>query len=134
DGISPGRFYQNGDTNQPLYIDSEDPIMRGSGSDEFDQEGSSNTQDIGGNFPKGHTGFFCMKHKITANQYIEFLNCLSRGQQNNRTLTDISGTSIVNRFVLTNTASPTNRNPVSCNAELGTNAVTFFADLDNDGI
>jgi formylglycine-generating enzyme required for sulfatase activity len=130
DGLAPGRFYQDGNTSTPWLIDSEDAITRGNGSGEFHQEGSTSTQNINANFPKGYNSFYCMKYKITAQQYMDFLNCLTRTQQNTRTQADLSGVTASNKYVMTNTATVQDRNPIACDVNIGTGAIEFYLDLD----
>ncbi len=36
-------------------------------------------------FPKGYTGFYCMKYECSQQQYVDFLNALNSTQQTNRT-------------------------------------------------
>jgi formylglycine-generating enzyme required for sulfatase activity len=71
-----------------------------------------------------------MKYKITARQYIDFLNCLTRQQQENRVQTDITGTEVINRYVMSNTTVPDARNPIRCDEFIGNGPITFYADLD----
>ncbi len=130
DVTSPGRFYEDGNTSSPWLVDSEDPIMRGNGSGEFQQEGSSSTQDISASFPKGYNSFFTMKYKITASQYTDFLNCLTRTQQNARTQANLSGAVASNKYVMTNTSTVEDRNPIACDINIGTGPIEFFLDLD----
>lgn len=130
DEISPGRFYQNGNTSMPWEITSEDAIVRGQGNGQFNQEASTSTQDLNANFPKGFDGFFCMKYKITAHQYVDFLNCLTRTQQDARVQADLSGTTASAKYVMTNTAVQQDRNPIACNTNIGTGPIEFYMDLD----
>ena len=134
DGISSGRFFSDGNINVPLHINSDAAIIRGNGTGQFDQDASTNTSDVSEDFPKGYESFYCMKYKVTAKQYVDFLNCLSRGQQNRRTQTDISAASIVNRYVITNTSNVVSRNPIKCDADIGTGPIEFYVDLDDDDI
>ena len=130
DEISPGRFYKDGNVSSSWLIDSEDAIMRGEAIGEFNQEGSSSTQDLNANFPKGWNSIFCMKYKITAQQYVDFLNCLTRAQQDARTMADLSGTIASNKYVMTNTMTVLNRNPIACDINIGAAAIDFYLDLD----
>jgi formylglycine-generating enzyme required for sulfatase activity len=130
DGSSGGRFYQ-GNVNDPWYITSENAITRGPGPTQFDQEGQVSAQDLSADFPKGYNAIWTMKYKITAEQYIDFLNCLTRQQQENRVQSDIRGATVTNRYVMTNTSTPVGRNPIVCDVNIGNGPVTFYADLDN---
>ena len=130
DGISDGRFYADGNASMPWLIDSEDPIIRGNGTGQFNQVGSTATQNLSADFPKGFNSCYFMKYKITAQQYTEYLNCLTRTQQNTRTNADLSGAVASNKYVMTNTASPMDRNPVACDINIGTDKIEFYVDLD----
>ena len=130
DGASPGRFYQNGDVNQPWYVVNELGQTRGSGIGQFDQEGATGGENISALYPKGIESFWTQKYKITARQYIDFLNCLTRPQQENRVQSDITGPNVTNRYVMTNSAIPVGRNPIACDASIGTGPITFHADLN----
>lgn len=45
---------------------------------------------LSANYPKGYNAFYCMKYEVTDGQYRDFLNTLSRLQQNARINTNIS--------------------------------------------
>lgn len=130
DALSPGRFFMNGNTNLPLLITDEDALTRGNSVGNFGQEGSSATSGISADFPKGYNGVFCMKYKITASQYVDFLNCLTRTQQDTRVAANLSGAIASNKYVMTNTSDPVDRNPIACEVNIGTGSITFFLDLD----
>ncbi|MBW2045358.1 MAG: SUMF1/EgtB/PvdO family nonheme iron enzyme [Deltaproteobacteria bacterium] len=53
-------------------------------------------------FPKGHKAFWCMKYELSSRQYVDFLNSLTRKQQQSRVDSDISGDSIDNYYVMNN--------------------------------
>ena len=99
DGFSTGRFFQSGDLTMPFYIDSEEEKIRGVGVGEFNQLNSNNTEDLAADYPKGFNGVFVMKYKTTVGQYLDFLNCLNRHQQNQRTETDLTVVPITNRYL-----------------------------------
>ena len=134
DGVSDFRIYQSGNSTVPLYIDSEDELIRGSGPGEFDQQILTYTNDIPDDYPKGYAGFYSMKYKVSTLQYLDFLNCLSRTQQNLRTNTDLNQAIISNRYVMANRSTPAGRNGIKCDADLGTGPITFYMDLDEDDI
>jgi len=87
-------------------------------------------------WPNGYATFFCMKYEISQGQYRDFLNTLTRTQQNNRTETNLAAgiTSVTNRYVMSNTSTISNRNGIRCLATIHTSdPITFYCDLDNDG-
>ncbi|MEO8209297.1 MAG: SUMF1/EgtB/PvdO family nonheme iron enzyme [bacterium] len=100
--------------------------------DDFD---SIVTQILPSTFSKGFNSFYCMKYEMTQEQYVDFLNSLTRVQQNTRTFTDISGTNITNRYVITNTSVINYRNGIRCDSILSsTGAITFYCDYNGNGI
>ena len=134
DAASMGRFYADGDTTSSWTVTNENAIMRGDGPGQFNQIGSTSSNNLSADFPKGYESHLCMKYKITAKQYVDFLNCLMRGQQENRIASDISGTTITNRYVMSNSPTMIDRNPIKCDADIGTGPITFYLDLDGDDV
>ena len=86
-------------------------------------------------WPNGFNAFYCMKYEVTQQGYVDFLNTLTRTQQNTRTGTDISGTAITNRYVMSNSAGLSFRNGIRCDATLPSSPapVTFYCDLNGNG-
>jgi len=96
---------------------------------------SATATNMNADFPTGFRGFYCMKYEISQGQYRDFLNTLNRAQQNLRTAADISGTTVINRYVMSNTSSLTNRNGLRCNGSLAsTGPVEIYCDMDGDGV
>jgi formylglycine-generating enzyme required for sulfatase activity len=96
----------------------------------------SSTQSLGANFPKGHKAFYCMKTEISQQQYVNFLNILTRTQQAARTATSLGAgtTSVTNRYVMSNTSTISNRNGIRCDASIHTsNPLTFYCDFNGNG-
>lgn len=88
-------------------------------------------------FPKGFNAFYCMKYEISQGQYRDFLNTLTRNQQNTRTGTDIGigVTNVTNRYVMSSSSVVTNRNSIRCDATIdANNPITFYCDFDGDGV
>jgi formylglycine-generating enzyme required for sulfatase activity len=86
-------------------------------------------------WPNGFNAFYCMKYEVTQQGYVDFLNTLTRTQQNTRTGTDISGTAITNRYVMSNTSTLNFRNGIRCDATIPASPapVTFYCDLNGNG-
>lgn len=86
-------------------------------------------------WPNGYKAFYCMKYEISQQQYVDFLNTLSRDQQNTRTGTDVSGMGITNRYVMSNSSINLFRNGIRCDATLPAlpAAVTFYCDGNGNG-
>ncbi len=136
DAISEGRYYMNGDTLIPFEITNGGAYTRESGLGEFDQVGSIVQPDMSADYPNGYEAFWAMKYKISTEQYIDFLNCLTRVQQNTRTQSDLgtSVSTVTNRYVMSGTSSVVNRNPIKCDQTIGIGRITFYCDLDDDDI
>lgn len=73
-------FRDADDATSPVYIDSEDAVTLYYGADPAGG-GAPASYDIPAAFPKGVTGFYCMKYMITQGQWADFLNLLTRSQQ-----------------------------------------------------
>ncbi len=108
--------------------------------DDFD---SATTRTLPAAFPKGYNAFYIMKYEITQKQYVDFLNTITRTQQNRRTATDVSGSSITNVYVMTNTATvridgtgESFRNGIRVHTTgIGTTEPLFFyCDVNGNGI
>jgi len=135
DGGSKYRIHKGDDTTQAYYVTSEDAISQGTGPTQINGMGYfSGTNPIPANYPKGFNDFYCMKYEISQEQYVAFLNTLDRIQQNTRTLTDISVTTITNDFVMCNSSEPCIRNGIACDFSLPeTGPIEIYCDLnDND--
>jgi hypothetical protein len=140
--------FEAGNTGQPFLVTSEAALTLG-GTSPTNLSNHNNvgilgnnedfnyatTQALGAVFPKGYAAYYAMKYEITQDQYKDFLNTLTRTQQGFRVVTNITGTAIVNRFVMTNSAIVSNRNGIRCDATIpATNPITFFCDFDADGV
>lgn len=140
--------FRDASLNIPFLVGSEDSLTLGgsdsaqlgnnnaTGMSTADDFNNSTTQGLSPAFPKGFTAFYAMKYEISQQQYVDFLNALTRLQQNNRTGTDLSlGTSSVsNRYVMSNSSSLVNRNGIRCNGSINAWApVAFYCDLNGNG-
>lgn len=102
-------------------------------ADDFD---NSTTQSLPAAFPKGYAAFYAMKHEISQQQYVDFLNTLNRLQQDNRTATSLAAgtTNVTNRYVMSGTSGLSNRNGIRCDATIDAQApVDFYCDLNGNG-
>lgn len=129
----------------PLQIGAVAPTLQGNdaGSDannlsargEWDLAGTA-TASLAASFPTGYGGFYSMKHELSQQAYVDFLNTLGRLQQNTRTETDLASgiTSVTNRFVLSGGTSVSNRNGIRCDATVPEfDPITFYCDLNSNG-
>jgi hypothetical protein len=87
-----------------------------------------------GFYPTGYRSFYIMKYETSQEQYLEFLNTLTRVQQQARVVTDISGTSVTNRYVMSGYTFPAGYNSIRCPSGLPSapHPVIFSCDLDAD--
>jgi hypothetical protein len=143
-----GGELRNGSTNTPFAITSEVALTLGgtangnlannnaSGMYTADDFNNTTTQSLPAAFPKGFTGFYCMKYEIAQQQYVDFLNSLTRTQQNTRTGTSLAvgATSVSNRYVMSNSSALQFRNGIRCDGTIDANApITFYCDLNGNG-
>jgi len=95
------------------------------------------TQTLPGDYPKGYNGLYCMKYELTQYQWVEFLNTLTRLQQNTRTETDLSPgiTSVTNRWVMVNASSTAHHQGIRCDATIPAyEPITFYCDLNGNNV
>lgn len=103
----------------------------------LDDFSTSTIQSLPATFPKGYKGFYSMKYEVSQQQYVDFLNTLTRAQQNNRTGTNLASgiTTITNRYVMTNTTGMSFRNGIRCDATIdATTPINFYCDGNGNGI
>ena len=93
-GTENGKFYKYPGTNTVFEVTSENaiPVGASSGSLYYDVIGNSGDQDgpVPAAYPKGFSGFYCMKYEVSQEQWVAFFNCLT---DNQKTKHDITGTS-----------------------------------------
>lgn len=140
-GTEVSAFYQFPTSTNPYTVASENAITVGAAAGNLYYANSTDGGDRSGpiplTFPKGFNQFYCMKYEITQNQYVEFLNCLTRNQQENRVATSlgVGVTNVTNRFVMTNSTTVIARNGVRCDANVPASApVSFYCDLNENGV
>ena len=125
-------FKQGSADNDPWYIGSENTISVTNSAGSGNGTGATNAEyyyvsggmigedatgtafTLQASFPKGYNAFYCMKYEITQGQYTEFLNILTRTQQNARVWSTITTDAISNIYVMSSTASVTYRNYIVC--------------------
>lgn len=94
--------------NGAYLISSEDPITVNAvpGALYCDQDNPRSREEtpftIPKEFPKGYRSFWIMKYELTSQQFCDFLNTLTRKQQQSMVESDISGDVITNYYVKTN--------------------------------
>jgi formylglycine-generating enzyme required for sulfatase activity len=136
DGISPNRFHQGNDSSQPFFYDGSTGYTQvGTGASDINTTSMTAIPVSSIHFRYFWRQFNLMRYEITQAQYVDFLNCLSRTGQNEHTDTDISGTTITNTFVMSNSSTMTNRNGIRCDSILPNGGpITFFSDYNENWI
>jgi formylglycine-generating enzyme required for sulfatase activity len=141
-GSRPGRFIAGGSSNSPFTINSEAALGIANTSGSLWGTSTSGSSTIGGTgtlpaaFPKGFQGFYVMKYEISQQQYVDFLNTLTRTQQDTRTFTNLAVgvTSVTNRYVMSFSSTLQLRNGIRCDASIdANNPITFYCDLNGNG-
>jgi len=143
--------FRDGASNTPFQITSEAAITlggtslgnlsnsNGSGMNESypDDFNDAITQTLPAGYPKGFDGFCCMKYELAQHQWVEFLNTLTRSQQNTRTETDLSPgiTSVTNRWVMVNASGTAHHQGIRCNATIPAyEPITIYNDLNGNNV
>ena len=86
DGVGNNTF-GDGENGNPLLINSEALLPIGSGAEQLSDQGDyAPAGDLPAAWPKGVSGFYCMKYELSQAQYIDFLNHLTFAQQQARTV------------------------------------------------
>ncbi len=140
-GVLTSGNFKDGTTNNPFLISSEDPLEIGNEVGKLWGSSTSGNNTIGSEgtlaaaYPKGFTAFYMMKYSISQQQYVDFLNTLTRAQQDSRTGTNLAAgvTSVTNRYVMSNSSTMEWRNGIRCDATIPANSpITFYCDLNNN--
>ena len=124
--VSSGSAYDDAQIKNPgIGID-------GDGGIDTDNSGSIDNP----YYPTGYPAIYSAKYEISQDQYVDFLNMLTRTQQGARVQTDISGTSVTNRFVMTNSATISDRCGIRCDATIPASPtpVTLYNDNNANGV
>jgi len=99
----------------------------------IDGDGGLDTDNDGvidnASYPTGYSAFYVMKYELSQSQYRDFLNMLTRTQQNAHTASQVA-----NQFALSNTASVDSRNSLRVPASVPSGVITFGCDMDADGV
>lgn len=150
DGVSAGTLrqvsinapYNVTDEGSPIKIDGlnndGDPLEGGgiwvSGPGGISRSAATQT-DVNTEFPTGFHGYYLMKYEISQGQYRDFLNTLTRVQQDERTWTNLLLTNVLDRYVMSATSTVQHRNGLRCDETLSQDqAITIYCDLDGDGV
>ena len=100
---SSGQFCLGSNANTPFQITSENSLTLGGTQSSYlsnnnvlnmstwDDFNILFTKTLPLSFPKGYSGFYCMKYEITQSQWIDFFNSLTTNQKSTRDITGSSG-------------------------------------------
>jgi formylglycine-generating enzyme required for sulfatase activity len=144
-GAEEGHFYTYPTVSSTYLVNNEGEIPIGQADGSLYYPDSVEANDHFGDysgpvpaaFPKGYQDFYIMKYEIAQQDYVDFLNTLSRIQQNARTQTDLAPgvTSVVNRYVMRNNSVFSERQGIRCDAVIdAVEPVTFYCDMNTNGI
>jgi formylglycine-generating enzyme required for sulfatase activity len=142
-GTETNAFYTYPTTTNPYYVTSEDAIVQGTAVGNLYSPYTTTYNNgfswptIPAAFPKGWKAFYCMKYEISQQGYVDFLNTLTRTQQAARVGTSVSAgvITVTNRYVMSNTTTPSQRNGIKCAATISsTDSITFYCDLNNNNV
>ncbi len=106
--------------NGSYLIKSEEPILvdKVEGALFCDQDNPRSREDtpftIPKEFPKGFKAFWMMKYELTSQQFVDFLNTLTRKQQQSMVEADISADAVKKYYVKTNSEEEHLRNAIVC--------------------
>jgi formylglycine-generating enzyme required for sulfatase activity len=136
DQSSQYTLYKYG-VNTPYEITSENALTIGTTSGNLYASSGITAGSLPANYPKGYQAFWTMKYEVTQQQYVDFLNSLTRARQ----ISHIGNTSIgvgvmatANTYVMPNSSSMQYRNGIRCPSTFhSTKPITFFCDINNNG-
>ncbi|MDD3878227.1 MAG: SUMF1/EgtB/PvdO family nonheme iron enzyme [Bacteroidales bacterium] len=138
DGASFSRFHK-GDNVNASYTINNTPIQFNTSSGGLWAIGAwdAPTGTLSTIYPTGYNAFYTMKYSITQDQYVAFLNTLTRTQQQERTASNIaSGINTVSAvYLMSQSLSPQFRNGIRCDGIIPvSDPVEFYCDLNNNGV
>ncbi len=130
-------FYDSAQgSDYPFYVTGNNLDIRISGGDYAGLTAGSGSPNLDNNFPIGYDSLWVMKYEISQEQYMRFLNTLSREAQDSRTETNLATTesSTSNIYVMSNSATMSNRNAIVCPPTFsgGGEPIIFKMDYDGD--
>ncbi len=139
DGTSYYHFRDVANSNVPLQITSNTmDIEAASGNYYGNLTAGSGSANVSNSFPNGYDSFWTMKYEISQEQYVQFLNTLSRSVQDERTASNLgtSVSSVSNTYVMINSSSISYRNGISVETTVpeGGEPIRFRMDYNGNRI
>lgn len=137
DGGSLYSYFKYPNVPDPFYVDGSSilcsqtaPNLWAAGNTGDGMNGYS----VPSTYPTGYDAFYCMKYEISQEQYTDFLNNLTRDQQNTRTQANVSGDVVpsINEYVMSLTGIVYHRSSIATPLTgLGTTSpITFYCNYD----
>jgi len=135
DGTSRYRFSDPDNGNSPVLINAAVMNIEALNTWFYQLRTNSGSPNIANTFPNGYEAFWTMKYEISQEQYLQFLNTLSRPVQDERTQTnvDASQTSITNTFVMYNSSTIDSRNGISVETSIPSGGEPLRFKMDYNG-
>ncbi|MDR0983268.1 MAG: SUMF1/EgtB/PvdO family nonheme iron enzyme, partial [Culturomica sp.] len=137
DGATANRLGNN--VGEPIAVTGEDAFTVYS----IENGAPTTYKSLSANFPKGYKGFYCMKYEVSQEQYVSFLNNLTRTQQKERIGNNLDELK-VGEYVFGDKSRPNYRNGIcvlanssDAPAVFGCNlnpAEPYFGEDDGSGI
>lgn len=127
--------FRNGSTGQPFNVFNENGTIH-MAPGQLWANGQIEEGSLPPEYPKGVAASYMMKYEMSQQQYVDFLNSLTRSQQITHVQTDISlgVSSITNRFVMPGASVLTDRNGIRCDAAIDPQgSITFYCDANGNG-
>ncbi len=121
-GSSTSNSYDDAQMKAPgagITITGPSGIACGGGASCVGSSATSNTS-----FPTGYNAFYMMKYDVSQGQYRDFLNTLTRTQQNTRTASQTAS-----QYVMSNTALVNYRDGIRAPSSIPSGPITFGCDL-----
>ena len=133
DGVSHNRFHPQGDSLSPFTAYFGTSITCGNLGQLNTTSEDLESGTIPADYPFLRTQWV-MKHEISQIQYVQFLNCLTRAQQNTRTETDLEDAGNNNRYVMSDSPGVLFRNGIARDTGHGSGPFEFYMDLNGNGV
>jgi hypothetical protein len=83
-GTETNRLHAGGESNTTPFLVGAASFQTGNSSGNLWAAGEMNAGSFAGGYPTGYNAFYMMKHHITQQAYVDFLNTLTYSQQNAR--------------------------------------------------
>ncbi len=134
--IPYGAYYLgDGTSNNTLgAADGKPLVMNGEGAMTLYQRASNAAINLNADYPKGYYGFYVMKYETSQEQYVTFLNTLTKAQQE-----ELLGASFLSSlspgdYIFGSATQPSYRNGIVLSAKPEGQPYVFDNDLDGDGV